>query len=199
MYTYKPSRSTCVSARDVPVLLGISPFQSRNDLLLEKCNWKKKTPFTDSMRRGVELEPEALTELCKYYNLDETKLQKPGFTRHKKYDYIGGVPDGIYEDLLIEVKCPSRFTQQIKPADFYIAQMQVYMQIFNLQKGLYVEYIQDEGLNIMNVERDDLWWKWVTPLIKSFWGEVVYWRDNDITNTLKNTNEPNLQFSITAN
>ena len=42
LYEYKISRSTCVSARDVPVMLGISPFQSREELLLEKCNYKKK-------------------------------------------------------------------------------------------------------------------------------------------------------------
>ena len=97
MYTYKKSRSTCVSARDVPVLLGTSPFQKRNELLLEKCDWRVKKPFTDSMKRGVVLEPEALSELCLKMNYDETLVEKPGFTRHKSYDYVGGVPDGIYK------------------------------------------------------------------------------------------------------
>lgn len=180
MYVYKKSRSTCVSARDVPVMMGISPFQSRDELLLEKCDYRKQRPFTDSMKRGVELEPEALFELCKYLNIDINEVEHPGFTRHKVFEYIGGVPDGIYKDLLIEIKCPSRFTQSDKPADFYIAQMQVYMQIFNLQNGIYVEYIQNEGLKIIAVKRDDTWWKWVTPLIKSFWNEVNYWRNTDI-------------------
>jgi len=179
MYSYKQSRSTCVSARDVPVLLGISPFQTRSDLLLEKCHWRKKKPFTESMRRGVELEPKALSKLCDFLKIDESLVEKPGFTRHPKFEYIGGVPDGIYKDVLIEIKCPSKFTYQDKPADFYIAQMQVYMQIFNLDKGLYVEYIENNGLKIIKVNKDDIWWMWVSPLVKSFWDEVMYWRNNE--------------------
>ena len=185
MYLYKPSRSTCVSARDVPVIMERSPFQTRNELLLEKCHWRKKKQFTESMKRGVDLEPEAMYHLCKHFDIPEDAIQYPGFTRHPKYEYIGGVPDGIYDGVLIEIKCPGRFTSQDKPADFYIAQMQVYMQIFDLKTGLYVEYIQNSGLKIMKVCRDDLWWDWVLPIVKCFWGEVEFWRINDITKNQK--------------
>lgn len=179
LYEYKISRSTCVSARDVPVMLGISPFQSREELLLEKCNYKRKKPFTESMKRGVILEPVAMGHFCKQMNFDPDDIEYPGFTRHKKYDFIGGVPDGIYKNSLIEIKCPSKFTE--KPVVFYEQQMQVYMQIFDIDTCYYVEYIENIGLKIKLIYRDNLWWKWVTPSIKCFWTEVEYWRENGIT------------------
>ena len=189
MFEYKESKSTCVSARDVPVIMGRSPFQTRDELLLEKCHWRKKKPFTESMKRGVELEPESMIELCKHLNRNENEVKYPGFTRHKRYAHIGGVPDGIIDDTVIEIKCPNRFTMFDKPADFYIAQIQVYLQIFDLQDGLYVEYIQNEGLNIYSVKRDDTWWKWVLPITKCFWNEVTYWRSNLKMNISNNKQE----------
>ena len=129
MYVQKPSKSTCVAARDVPVILGISPFQTRKELMLEKCHIKKQRPFTASMKRGVVLEEEALQEYCKTYNLNFHDVQFPGFTRHPRLAYVGGVPDGIYviggEPVLIEVKCPSKFTSDDCVPIFYENQIQV--------------------------------------------------------------------------
>ena len=70
MYTYKKSNSTCVSARDVAVILDDCPFQNRDELLLEKCDYRKKKPFTESMKRGIELEPEAISKLCQFLKID---------------------------------------------------------------------------------------------------------------------------------
>lgn len=184
MYEYKESRSTCVAARDAPVLISSSPFQTRDELLLEKCHFRKRKPFTDHMRRGVELEPVALQQFCKEMKIDISEVQKPGFTRHPQFDYIGGVPDGIWNKTLIEIKCPSRFTQGDTPPQFYEDQMQVYMQIFDLKQGMYVEYIEGEKLNILTVERKDVWWQWITPIIKCFWEEVQFWRQ-DVDSLIK--------------
>ncbi len=181
---FKISKSTCVAARDVAVILGISPFQNRNELLLEKCNWRKNKRFTESMKRGVELENEALKEYCNQYNIDINRISFPGFTRHPNIEYIGGVPDGIYSNkgkdkYIIEIKCPSRFTEDKIPL-FYENQIQVYMHIFNIKRGVYVEYIRNKGIKVFNVERNNTWWRWVLPIIKSFWAEVQFWRENDI-------------------
>lgn len=184
MYTYKKSNSTCVSARDVAVILDDCPFQKRDELLLEKCDYRRKKPFTDSMKRGIELEPEAISKLCEFLKIDPNEVQRPGFKRHKHFP-VGGVPDGIYKDILIEIKCPNRFTIGNKPPSFYISQIQVYMQIFDINEGIYVEYIRDQGLNIIHIERSNIWWEWVTPLIKSFWNEVEFWRNNNIQKYMK--------------
>ena len=139
------------------------------------------------MKRGVVLEEEALQEYCKTYNLDFHDVQFPGFTRHPRLEYVGGVPDGIYfiggESVLIEVKCPSKFTPDDTVPTFYENQIQVYLHIFGIKKGYYVEYIQGSGVKVLEVIRNDTWWKWVLPIIKSFWEEVEYWRENDIENS----------------
>ena len=182
-YTVSQNKATCISARDVGVILGISPFDTRMTLLLEKCHLKQKhKPFTESMKRGVYLEKEALQEFSNMKGIPYHDIACPGFNRHPLFTYIGGVPDGIYDDYLIEIKCPSKFCYSDKPPQFYNAQMQVYMQIFDLQYGYYVEYIKGENLNIIEIERDDTWWIWVLPLIKTFWDEVVYWRQENIKN-----------------
>lgn len=178
-YNYKVSKSTCISARDVGVLLGISPFQSRLDLLFEKCHYRKQKEFTSAMKRGVMLEDEARRKYAEEYGI--IGIQMPGFTRHPKYEFVGGVPDGIHDDYLIEIKCPVRFSCGLKPSEFYNAQMQIYMHIFNLRKGRYVEYV-DGQLRVIEIERDDIWWNWVLPLIKCFWEEVCYWREHGVHN-----------------
>ena len=180
-YVKYKNNATCISARDVGVIIGISPFDTRMSLLLEKCHLRQKNkPFTESMKRGVVLEDEALSEFASYMKINILDIKKPGFTRHPLFNFIGGVPDGIYNDLLIEIKCPSRFTTSEKPPPFYNAQMQIYMQIFNLRVGYYVEYIQGMGLNIKTVVRDDVWWIWILPLVKTFWDEIMYWRNSNI-------------------
>lgn len=176
-----PLRSTCVSARDVGVLLGISPFQTRTEGLFEKCGYRKWRPFTSSMRRGVEQEKEAISAYINQEQLEEDSITYPGFVRHPDHDHIGGVPDGVRKnEILVEVKCPERFSRGNSPPQFYISQMQIYMQIFNLKIGHYVEYVRGKGVRILTVQRDDLWWKWVLPLIRNYWDEILYWRTNDI-------------------
>lgn len=177
----KESKSTCVSARDVGVLLSISPFQSRTEGLFEKCGYRKWRPFTSSMKRGVEQEKEAMSEYISHENISESDVYYPGFNRHPNYEFIGGVPDGIRNnEILVEIKCPERFSRGSSPSPFYVAQMQVYMQIFNIEKGHYVEYIRNKGLKILEVEKDDKWWELVLPLIRSYWNEILFWRTNDI-------------------
>ena len=139
-----PIRSTCVSARDVGVLLGISPFQTQLDGLFEKCGYRKWRPFTQSMRRGVEQESEAIDKYIEHKQISHEQIKYPGFNRHPKYNYIGGVPDAIYtpegkEDILIEIKCPEKFSRGTKPPIFYVSQIQIYLQIFNIKIGHYVE------------------------------------------------------------
>ena len=113
--------------------------------------------------------------------LKEEDITYPGFVRHSQYDHIGGVPDGIRQnEILVEIKCPERFSKGTSPPQFYVSQMQVYMQIFDLKQGHYVEYIRGKGMRILTIERDNLWWTWVLPLIRNYWNEVLYWRTNDI-------------------
>ena len=179
----KESRSTCVSARDVGVLLGISPFQSRTEGLFEKCGYRKWRPFTNSMKRGVDQEKEAIKEYMKHEHITENDMNYPGFTRHTDHNHIGGVPDGIRNsNILVEVKCPERFSRGDLPPNFYVSQMQVYMQIFNLDVGHYVEYIRSKGIRIIIIYKDNEWWEKTLPKIRNYWDEILYWRTNDIHN-----------------
>ena len=74
-YNYKQSKSTCVSARDVGVLLGVSPFQSRIDLLFEKCHYRKQKEFTEAMKRGVVLEEEARQKYAQKFGIKRSICQ----------------------------------------------------------------------------------------------------------------------------
>ncbi|GBP76887.1 hypothetical protein EVAR_7037_1 [Eumeta japonica] len=61
-----------------------------------------KIPDTPSMKRGRILED----EVRKQWNVELKKINKCGLILNSKYPMIAGSPDGIFEDGIIEIKCP---------------------------------------------------------------------------------------------
>lgn len=179
------NKSTCVSARDFGIIIGISPFQNQLNLLFEKCGFREDSKFTQAMQRGVDNEKTAISMFADICNIDKDKLEFPGFTRHSKYDFIGGVPDAVFknekgENVIIEAKCPEKFTSG-PPSQYYNTQIQVYMNIFNAKKGYLVEYVENKGIKFVEITRNNKWFQDIIPIVDSFWKDVCYWRENDIT------------------
>lgn len=180
------NKSTCVSARDFGIIIGISPFQSHLSLLFEKCGYREDVKFTHAMQRGVDLEKEAVYMFAYMFNIPKDQMTFPGFTRHSVYDFVGGVPDALFKDhngepVIVEVKCPDKFSKYDEPSQYYDSQIQVYMNIFNASRAYYVEYIQNKGIRIIEVQRDDKWFEEIIPTVERFWDDVCYWRERDIT------------------
>ena len=164
-----------INARDVSVILGISPYMTKETLLFEKFGYKKKFSLTPDIYRGIKNEPIAIKEYGKKHKI---KMIKCGFKRHDTYKYIGGTVDSIYynlnnEKVIVEIKCPKNFNKSV-PKHCY-SQIQTYLQIHNQNNAKYVEYVQNKGLNEINVKKNDRWWEMVLKRIKTFYEELLYW------------------------
>ena len=142
-----------VSARDCSAIIGLSPFMSREDVLLEKSYiFKQRCEFTPDICRGIRLEPVALDEFSKFMGLDVKKcevkqIKFPNFI-------LSGRPDGVFtqlgREIVVEVKCPKRNSRKC-PVAHYI-QIQVYIYLYGSPYGYYVEYIDGRPLNILRIE-----------------------------------------------
>ena len=113
-------------------------------LVAERVTGQRQDSFTNSaMEWGVIQEPFARQQ---YEVSHETFVEKTGFWKHLKYDWIGVSPDGLVgNDGLIEIKCPNSTTHldyliadQV-PTEYY-KQMQCQMWVTNRQWCDFVSY-----------------------------------------------------------
>lgn len=118
-----------------------------------------KIPDTPSMKRGRNLEDEVRKTV-------ETKLKKKinkcGLILNSKYPMIAGSPDGIFEDGIIEIKCPlsartyKNYIKNGEPAAKYNAQMQLQMYLTGKKNCFFFciadpDYGENEKVEIISV------------------------------------------------
>lgn len=117
-------------------------------------------PDNEYMKRGRELEPEAI-EI--YERIYELKVRRVGFITNDNYPDAGYSPDGIAGSKLLEVKCFNAtkhrkiFIDSVPPE--VMAQCQFGMMIANKKKCDLVLYNPDldpiEAFRIINLTRDE--------------------------------------------
>lgn len=81
-------RRTCLTATDMTILMGVSPYGSQEDILAEKLSTDEPEDFlpSNSMAVGIILEPLILAELGR-----EQWGHK--LVRNKAYPHLGATPD----------------------------------------------------------------------------------------------------------
>ena len=168
-----------ITARDFPSILGVSPYTSPFQCLVEKVE-KNKTFFGNRMtEHGVKYEK---TALQKYSELTENVVNsKQSVRTHPIYPWITGKIDGLTQNnCIVEVKCPwSAKTETLVTAPLiYWIQCQVYMNLVDAEVCHYVEYHvshTDENINTLSyiaINRDRDWWTTSIPKIVRFKTEV---------------------------
>lgn len=101
-------------------------------------------------------------------------------------DWLGASPDGITNTgALVEIKCPYRREITDEVPHHYLPQCLVQMEVCNLPICYFVEYqpywLNKDGQDIFSikvVERDPIWFEKNKPLLKSFYDELMYEREN---------------------
>lgn len=172
-----------INARDISVILGISPHMDRTTLLFEKLGYKQNNIINSDIERGIKYEPIALGLFSSENNVT---IIKPGFKRDPYTYYIGGTIDGMYienftnEKIIIEIKCPKFFSKRVPKHCF--SQIQTYLHIHDINRAKYVEYIPNIGLNIIDVYRNHKWWNNIFKKVRTFYEEILYWDVLGITN-----------------
>lgn len=146
--TVKQDRERFIGGSDIPIIMNLSPFKSRFDLLLEKAGYKEN-----------DFEGNVYTE---YGNTMESKIReainsqiKEPFTegkhiREAEADEIIGVrihTDGENSDSILEVKTTSQVYEDIDDYKLYLVQLLFYMVNTGKQYGLLAVYERPEDLS----------------------------------------------------
>lgn len=166
-------RNNMVTASDAAAVLGISRFDSVDDILYKKCGFEKR--YSDmsmsAMKHGIYYEDIARRE---YECVTGEIVHEVGLIQHPVYPFIGASADGITESgKLIEIKCPKGALRQKIP-DYYIPQIQLCLEVLDLETCDYIEYSADlNTLRISKVDRDREWFRKSLPVIENFWRDVI--------------------------
>lgn len=152
---WKVWRRNKITATDCAVIMEISPYKTKDQLLQEKIKGFEQTPNA-WMRKGVELEPIAL----KKFEEETGLLLFPMVLEHKTIPWMVASMDGvsIEKTEAIEIKCNGKKNHDIakkgKPVDFHFCQLQHQMEVCELDMIYYYSFNDDEGV-IIEVKRDN--------------------------------------------
>ena len=149
-------RKDFITATDLPVIMGVSKFKKIEDLYWEKKG-AKETFVSGLMKRGTELEPEAL----RYFEDHMNELFVPMFVISKKIPWAAATLDGWNPDgTFVEINCPGEKDHQsaikgIVPKHYY-PQVQWQMMVTDEDKMYYCSYHPDHETKgvIFSVARD---------------------------------------------
>lgn len=135
-------RDKYIGGSDIPIIMGISPFKSRFDLLLEKAGLK------DNDFQG--------NEYTEYGNVLEPKIRDyinnqglgKAFKEDKKIiDDIRCHVDGFNGSTVLEIKTTSQIHESIDGYKVYLVQLLFYMQYMNVEKGCLAIYERPTDFN----------------------------------------------------
>lgn len=143
----KENRERYIGGSDIPVIMNLSPWKSRFDLLLEKAGYKEDTfggnIFTEY---GNALEP----KIREYIN--EDRLPGEHFREGKMIiegETIGTRihTDGETEEEILEIKTTSEVKPTLEENKLYLVQLLFYMMIEGKSSGLLAVYERPDDLS----------------------------------------------------
>lgn len=148
--TVKQDRDKYIGGSDIPVIMNLSPFKSRFDLLLEKAGYKEDT-FEGNVytEYGNKLEPFIRDWINA--NIREDLVYKEGkHIREAEDGEIIGVrihTDGENDNCILEIKTTSQIYESVDDYKLYLVQLLFYMVNTGKEKGLLAVYERPEDLS----------------------------------------------------
>lgn len=135
-------RNLYIGGSDIPVIMGISSFKKRFDLLLEKAGLKhNEFSGNEYTEYGNILEP----KIREFINLKEKK----SFVEDKKI--VGDIRchvDGFNnKDTILEIKTTSQVHNNVDEYKVYLCQLLFYMSVYEAKKGKLGVYHRPEDFN----------------------------------------------------
>lgn len=137
---------------------------------------------TPAMRRGIALEPEVLKVVS---SLKKMKFLGSGLFLSPCYPIFGASPDGINDQYVIEIKCPSS-TETMKSylrengslGPKCLAQIQLQMLLTGRKKGLFCVALPDfektQKVQIVEVFYDAIFMNDLLNRATSFWKAAIF-------------------------
>lgn len=136
-------RDKYIGGSDIGIIMDISPFKTRFDLLLEKAGLKENTFVGNEYTEyGDKLEP----KIRDFIN--ETLYQKNPFRPNCKIvGKFRGNCDGENHTSILEIKTTSQIHQDVNEYKLYLVQLLKYMEVFEKEKGVLAVYSRPEDFN----------------------------------------------------
>lgn len=174
-----------VTGSSVGAILGLSPYQTRADVLraMVRAHHGAPSEFTGNVATawGTAMEPQARAD----YEMDTCQdVEEAGFVTFE--DWLGASPDGyVGKEGLVEFKCPYGIRNDNPPKfktlaeqPYYYAQIQV--QLFVTYKGwCHFHQWTPFGSEWALVERDNDWLATNIPALRQFHAEYLSELDNE--------------------
>lgn len=134
-------RDKYIGGSDIPIIMGISPFKKRFDLLLEKTGLKEND-FTGN-------------EYTEYGNVMEPKIRDfINENREDKFEegkYIENDirchTDGINGEIVLEIKTTSQIHEKVEDYKVYLVQLLFYMEYTKRKHGKLAIYERPDDFN----------------------------------------------------
>lgn len=164
-----------LTASDVATVLGQNPYRARRQLLLQKLGFRADTEQGNFCTAwGNKHEDMALQRYNEVYGQAAVLF---GLHTHPTLPWLGASPDAVTKDgILVEIKCP--VSRQITPEvpHYYMAQLQVLMEVLDLPTAHFVQFRPEttwhpEELVVVSVPRSREWFAHHLPAMQSFFDE----------------------------
>ena len=145
----KQDRDKYIGGSDIPVIMNLSPFKSRYNLLLEKAGYREDD-FTGNVytEYGNTLEP----LIREWINTDlKDKFVEGKHTREAEGDELIGVrihTDGENKDAVLEIKTTSQVYDSVNDYKLYLVQLLYYMVLTGKEYGYLAVYERPEDMSI---------------------------------------------------
>lgn len=150
--TVKKDRDKYIGGSDIPIIMNLSPFKSRFDLLLEKAGYKEdKFEGNIYTEYGNTLEP----KIREYINNLRASVNLPPFVEGKmvREAQEGGLigvrvhTDGENDTAILEIKTTSTIYENVNEYKIYLVQLLYYMVQKTKPFGLLAVYDRPEDLS----------------------------------------------------
>ena len=141
MQDVKIDRYKYIGGSDIPIIMGLSHFKTRYDLLLEKAELKEDDfEGNEYTEYGNIMEPKIRQYINTLFKRDfkEDKLIKDDIRCHF---------DGIDNDMILEIKTTSQIYSHVEDYGVYLVQLLFYMMNANIEDGMLCVYERPNDFN----------------------------------------------------
>lgn len=134
-------RNKYIGGSDIPVIMGISPFKTRYELLLEKSGLKENDFEGNAYTKyGQLLEPQIRAHINK-------PLKKKFEPNQVIQGDLRAHSDGFNGTCILEIKTTSHIFETLDEYKIYLVQMLFYMERNNVKKGKLAVYERPEDFD----------------------------------------------------
>ena len=146
----RENRNLYIGGSDIPIIMGISPFKKRFDLLLEKAGLKENDfEGNDYTEFGNIIEPMIRTHINKIYN---RRFREDKFINGNKRCHV----DGADETTILEVKSTSQIKNELEDYMIYLVQLLFYMNESKREDGVLAVYERPKNFDLEQVIFEDM-------------------------------------------